>query len=145
MAVPIAILAALSVAAGCVTGRVLEGYPGYPFLRFEVPASADSSFFALQGALADEGLEIDFSERPTGLINTRPLARDGREMFLSAVVDTAAGGGSSVWVAAYEPVRGGARRINPLDEEAWAALERIVARLSERLGGSAPEGPPPPD
>lgn len=140
----LAIAVTLALAGGCVSGRILEGYPGHPFLAFEAPVDADSAFFALQEALGGEGFEIDFSERESGLINTRPVsAADGR-MFLSAVVDTAAGG-SRIWVAGYEPVRGGARRINPLDEAAWSELERIVARLSERLDGSEPEGPPPPD
>ena len=154
---PLAALAgalAATLAAGCVSGRILEGYPGYPFLAFDVPGAADSTFFDLQRELQAEGFEIDFSERDSGLINTRPARRAGAEVFLSVVVDAvpaAAGGApqgdasSRVWIAGYQPVRGGARRIDPLSETEWAALRELAVTLSGRLGGSAVREPPPPD
>lgn len=153
---PFAALAALlagGLFAGCISGRVLEGYPGYPFLAFDVPAAPDSTFFTLQRELRAEGFEIDFSEPASGLINTRPVARAGTEVFLSVIVDPEARGapagrgegGTRVWIAGYEPVRGGARRVDPLSEEEWADLRALAARLSERLGGSAVREPPPPD
>lgn len=126
---------------GCISGRVLEGWPGYPFLSFETPAPVDSTFFGAQRELVAEGFELDFTERASGLVNTRPLETDGATLFLSIVVDTTAAGGSRVWVAAYEPVRGGARRISPRREEAWATLRDITGRLSERLGGTEPAEP----
>lgn len=137
---------------GCISGRILEGYPGYPFLAFDVPAATDSAFFDVQRELRTEGFEIDFSERDTGLINSRPAELAGREVFLSVVVDSipaeggaAAATGSRVWIAGYEPVRGGARRIDPLSEAEWTALRELAARMSGRLGGSAVREPPPPD
>lgn len=136
-------LAAL-LAAGCISGRVLEGYPGYPFVTFDLPAPADSAFFALQGEFEAEGYELDFTERASGLINTRPADRPAGRIFLSAVVDSTAAG-SRVWIAAYEPVRDGARRIDPLDEDAWAELHGVAVRISGRLGGTAIREPRPPD
>jgi hypothetical protein len=138
------VLAAALSLGGCVSGRVLEGWPGYPFLSFNRTAPADSTFFAVQRELVAEGFELDFTERASGLVNTRPLERGGATMFLSLVVDTTAAGGSRVWVAGYEPVRGGARRISPRREEAWATLRAIAVRLSERLGGTEPTEPGPP-
>lgn len=129
---------------GCISGRVLEGWPGYPFLSFEAPANVDTTFFAAQHALVAEGFELDFTERASGLVNTRPREIDGRTMFLSLVVGTTTDGASRVWVAGYEPVRGGARRVSPRREEAWEALRRVTARVSERLGGSEPAEPDPP-
>ena len=134
---------------GCISGRVLEGYPGYPFLSFTVPVPADSSFFDLQDALRAEGFEIDFTERDSGLINTRPAVRAPGEMFLTVVLaaapdDEYGPGTTRAWVAGYEPVRDGAERINPLAEESWAELLGVAAALSERLGGTPPEAPDPP-
>lgn len=129
---------------GCISGRVLEGWPGYPFLSFEAPAPLDTTFFAAQRALVAEGFELDFTERASGLVNTRPREIDGRTMFLSLVVDTTTAGHSRVWVAGYEPVRGGARRVSPRREDAWQALRRVTARVSERLGGTEPAEPDPP-
>lgn len=138
--------AGASVAVGgCISGRILEGYPGYPFLAFDVPADTDTVFFGAQRALQADGFELDYSDRSTGLIATRPDERGGGELFLNVVVDSATGGGSRVWVAAYRPSRGGARRINPLAEEEWATLREITHRLSERLGGTTPVEPAPPD
>lgn len=140
-------VAALSLGGslgGCISGRVLEGWPGYPFLSFEAPAPLDSTFFAAQTALVDEGFEIDFTERASGLVNSRPREIDGLTMFLSLVVDTTTDGASRVWVAGYEPVRGGARRVSPRRDEAWAALRRVTSRVSERLGGSEPAEPETP-
>lgn len=135
--------AALS-AAGCISGRVLEGWPGYPFLSFEAPTAVDTTFFAAQRALVAEGFELDFTERASGLVNTRPRDFDGLTMFVSLVVDTTTGGASRVWVAGYEPARGGARRVSPRREDAWEALRRVTARVSERLGGTEPAEPAPP-
>ena len=132
------------VAAGCISGRVLEGYPGYPFVSFDIPAPADSAFFSMQDELQAEGFELDFTERASGLINTRPADRAAGRLFLSTVVDSTAGG-SRVWIAAYRPVRDGARRVDPLDEDAWAELRELAARISERLDGGAIREPPPPD
>jgi hypothetical protein len=136
--------AAVLSLAGCISGRVLEGWPGYPFLSFETPAPVDSLFFAVQRELVAEGFDLDFTERASGLVNTRPLEIDAMTMFVSVVVDTTATGGSRVWVAGYEPVRGGARRLSPRREEAWATLRGIAVRLSERLGGTRPTEPEPP-
>lgn len=137
--------AALSL-AGCISGRVLEGWPGYPFLSFEAPTVVDTTFFAAQRALVAEGFELDFTERASGLVNTRPRDVDGLTMFLSLVTDSTTDGASRVWVAGYEPVRGGARRVSPRREAAWEALRRVTARVSERLGGTEPVEPdPPPD
>lgn len=136
--------AVASSLGGCISGRVLEGWPGYPFLSFEAPAHVDSTFFAAQRALVAEGFELDFTERASGLVNTRPLEIDGREMFLSLVIDTTTAGTSRVWVAGYEPVRGGAHRVSPRREDAWATLRDIAARVSERLGGTEPAEPDPP-
>jgi len=133
--------AAVLSLGGCISGRVLEGWPGYPFLSFDTPAPVDSTFFAVQRELVAEGFELDFTERTSGLVNTRPLEIDAMTMFLSIVVDTTAAGGSRLWVAGYEPVRGGARRISPRREEAWATLRAIAVRLSERLGGTGPTEP----
>lgn len=137
--------AAVLSLGGCISGRVLEGWPGYPFLSFETPAPVDSTFFAVQPELVAEGFELDFTERTSGLVNTRPLDIDAMTMFLSIVVDTTATGGSRLWVAGYEPVRGGARRISPRREEAWATLRGIAVRLSERLGGTRPTEPEAPE
>ncbi|MFW6085107.1 MAG: hypothetical protein ACODAA_07835 [Gemmatimonadota bacterium] len=143
-AVVAAVAAAGLLVAGCISGRVLEGYPGYPFVAFDLPAPADSTFFSLQEELRAEGFELDFTERATGLVNTRPADRPAGRLFLSAVVDSTAEG-SRVWIAAYRPVRDGARRVDPLDEDAWADLRGVAARVSDRLGGTAVEEPPPPD
>lgn len=123
---------------------MLEGYPGYPFVSFDLPAPADSTFFAVQEGLQGEGFELDFTERASGLINTRPAERPAGRLFLSAVVDSTTDG-SRVWIAAYRPVRDGARRVDPLDEKAWAELRTVAARISDRLGGTAVREPPPPD
>ncbi len=136
--------AAVLSLGGCISGRVLEGWPGYPFLSFEAPTPVDTTFFAAQRALVAEGFELDFTERASGLVNTRPREIDGRTMFLSLVVDTTTEGASRVWMAGYEPVRGGARRVSPRREDAWETLRRVTARVSERLGGTEPAEPDPP-
>lgn len=134
------------VLGACISGRVLEGYPGYPFLSFTAPAVPDSTFFRLQRALETEGFELDYTERADGTINTRPSERASGPLLLTVVVDSASSGSSSrVWVAGYRPVRDGARRIDPLRREAWAELRDITGRLSARVGGSHPEEPDPPD
>lgn len=143
------LLAAAAVSSACVSGRILEGYPGYPFLSFTVPAAPDSTFFRLQDALETEGFELDYSELDAGMINTRSSERAAGPLLLTLVVDTASGGASTgassrVWVAGYRLVPDGARRISPLREEAWADLREIAARVSDRVGGSPPEEPDPP-
>ncbi|MDT8436470.1 MAG: hypothetical protein RRA92_06910 [Gemmatimonadota bacterium] len=127
--------------AGCVSGRVLAGYPGYPFVRFDVPADADGTFFALQPVLAAEGFPLDFTSRADGLVVTRNGTLAGRPAFLNVVVGEGAGADASVWVAAWESRPAGARRIDPLQEEAWADLAALAARLSAAVGGGAPHGP----
>lgn len=129
------LLAAAALLSGCISGRVLEGYPGYPFLSFTAPATPDSTFFRLQRALEAEGFALDYTERDAGTINTRPAERPTGRIFLTVVVG-AADTASRVWVAGYEPVRDGARRINPLREDRWAELAKIASRLSDRVGGS---------
>lgn len=152
-----AMVFAAATVAGCISGRVLEGYPGYPFLQFDTPLSIDSTFFAVQRAVVAEGFVLDFTERSSGAVNTRPADRLGREVFLSIVVGVpggvpaagAAGAGDTtraqtrVWIAGYVRRRSGADRIDPLAEEAWSDLAAIAERVSERLGGTRPRGPPP--
>ncbi|MGD8497045.1 MAG: hypothetical protein PVF05_12795 [Gemmatimonadales bacterium] len=135
---------AAALLSGCISGRVLEGYPGYPFLSFGAPSAPDSTFFRLQRALVAEGFVLDYTERDAGTINTRPADRPSGRLFLTVVVGVAADTASQVWVAGYEPVRDGARRINPLREERWAELTEIASRLSDRVGGGPvrePEAP----
>lgn len=140
------LLAAAAVSSACVSGRILEGYPGYPFLSFTAPAAPDSTFFRLQRALESEGFELDYTQRSSGTINTRPSERSTGPLFLTVVVDSAASAAASrVWVAGYRPVPDGARRIDPLREDAWAELRGITGRLSGRVGGSVPEEPDAPE
>lgn len=135
-----------AVLTGCISGRILEGYPGYPFLSFTAPAAPDSTFFRLQRALESEGFELDYTQRSSGTINTRPSERSTGPLFLTVVVDSAASAAASrVWVAGYRPVPDGARRIDPLREDAWAELRGITGRLSGRVGGSVPEEPDAPE
>lgn len=145
---------AAATAAGCISGRVLEGYPGYPFLQFDAPLPADSAFFAIQRAVTAEGFELDFTDLASGAVNTRPTERLGGDVFLTIVVGAVADStryvpsrlSSKVWIAGYVRERGGAERIDPLAEDAWSDLEDIAARLSLRLGGTTPRGPEaPPD
>ncbi|MDP2470004.1 MAG: hypothetical protein Q8W46_04050, partial [Candidatus Palauibacterales bacterium] len=125
------------LASGCISGRALSGYPGYPFMAFSVPQTADSAFFALQTALRDEGYAIDFTDRATGLINTRPGADPANTVFLSAVIGaTGDGAGSDVWIAGYERTGGTSRRVSPLDEDLWPDVQSASARISRRMGGS---------
>lgn len=149
------LLTLVPVTAGCIGGRVLEGYPGYPFVAIDLPAEPDSTFYAMQDALAAEGFELDFSEPDDGLINTRPVELASGVTFLSVVVGEpppdrgppgvppfdASPPGSRAWIAGYEPVPDGARRIDPLDEEGWAELRDVAGRLSVRLGGGPPLDP----
>lgn len=137
------VVAAALLLGGCISGRILEGYPGYPFLSFDVPAERDSVFFSLQEELEDQGFALDFSERDEGLVNTRPRDFGPGRMFVSLVVDSIRGG-TRAWVAGFEPVVDGARRISPLHEDEWAALRGLAARLSESVGGTAPVEPDPP-
>lgn len=138
--------AGTALLTGCISGRILEGYPGYPFLSFTAPTAPDSMFFGLQRALESEGFELDYTERSVGTINTRPSERATGSLFLTLVVDSASSAASSrVWVAGYRPVDDGARRIDPLREDAWAELRDITGRLSVRVGGTTPEEPEPPE
>lgn len=133
----------LILAAGCVSGRVLTGYPGYPFASFSVPSPPDSTFLDLQEALEAEGYPIDYTLRDDGLINTRLGPDPAKPILLNIVVgaDPDHDGWSGVWVAGYEEIPGGPRRVNPLDEVLWTDLMDLSGRLSERLGGSEPLGP----
>lgn len=139
-------------AAGCITGRVLEGYPGYPFLQFDTSLPVDSAFFAVQRAVVAEGFALDFTELASGAVNTRPVERLGRDVFLNIVVGAVPDSArqapgrvpTRVWIAGYEVARGGAERINPLAEEAWNDLAEIAASVSRRVAGTSPRGPPPP-
>lgn len=137
------LLAATALSSACISGRVLEGYPGYPFLRLDVPTSPDTAFVEVQRALREERFEVDFSSRERGLIQTRPMERGSVRLFLNLVVGDVPDepGRASVWVAGYDERAGGAHRINPLDEEPWRELERIGAALAERLGSRPPVGP----
>ncbi len=136
-------LACCALAAGCISGRILAGYPGYPFASFSVPAPRDSTFFDLLEALEDEGYRIDYTLREDGLINTQPGPDPAKPLILNIVVgtDPEHKRGSSVWVAGYEQTSGGLRRVNPLDEVLWRDVMGISNRLSEHLGGSQPLGP----
>lgn len=148
-----AAIVAAATATACLSGRVLEGYPGYPFLRFDTPLPVDSAFFAVQRAVVGEGFELDFTELASGAVNTRPMERLGRAVFLSIVVgaatdlasETGAPPPSRVWVAGYVQERDGAKRIDPLAEEAWDDLADVAAQLSRKIGGTIPRGPPLPD
>ena len=55
--------AAAVLGAGCISGRVLKGYPGYPFARFDARAPADSAFFSLLPAVEAEGFPLDYTIR----------------------------------------------------------------------------------
>ena len=139
-------------AGGCISGRVLTGYPGYPFARFDTPLPFDSTFFMLQPAIESEGFALDYTTLDEGLVATRSAELLGRPVFLNLIVeslaqDDAAGsadresGRSRVWVAAYEETVSGAKRINPLQEDVWAEVMDLTARLSEAVDGSTPIGP----
>lgn len=129
--------------AACISGRVLSGYPGYPFASFSVPSTPDSAFFELQSALAREGYPIDYTERKSGLINTRPGPDLDKPVLLSLVIgdDPEREGWTEVWVAGYERTQLGDERINPLDEVLWSDVMDVSSRLSDGLAGTAPLGP----
>jgi hypothetical protein len=145
-------------ASGCISGRVLTGYPGYPFATFETDMPADSTFFLLQPAIESEGFQLDYTIREEGFITTRSSELLGRPVFLTLVVGPGGDGSGSgvspgddpagiseeisrVWVAAYEETVTGAQRINPLQDEVWAAVMEVTGRLSAAVEGTAPEGP----
>jgi len=136
----VAILGVAAGSAGCMSGRVLAGYPGYPFATFETPLPADSAFFLLQPAVESEGFPLDYSILDQGFITTRSAELDGRRVFLTLIVEPT-GAASRVWVAAYEETVTGALRINPLQEQAWSAVMEVSGRLSESVQGTNPEGP----
>ncbi len=146
------------LSAGCISGRVLTGYPGYPFASFETDMPADSAFFRLQPAVESEGFPLDYTILDEGFITTRSSELVGRPVFLTLVVgaggdESSAGapavemssdgsmGPSRVRVAAYEETVTGAQRINPLQEEVWAAVMEVAGRLSTAVDGTIPEGP----
>ena len=146
----LSVLPLLVAAGGCVSGRVLTGYPGYPFARFDTPMPSDSTFFMLQPAIENEGFALDFTTLDEGLITTRSSELLGRPVFLNLIVeslvqDDAAGSpdpnGARVWVAAYEETASGAERINPLQEDVWAGVMDLTMRLSAAVDGSTPIGP----
>jgi len=134
---------AVSLAAGCISGRVLSGYPGYPFASFSIPQPVDSAFFHMQTVLEEEGYPIDYTDREAGLINTRPGPNPAKPVLLSVVVgeDPDREGRTEVWVAGFEETGSGVRRINPLDDALWPDLMQVSGRISDRFGGTAPTGP----
>jgi len=142
--VPAAVGSLLALlATGCISGRVLNGYPGYPFVSFAVPQPPDSAFFGLQGALEDEGYPIDYTERASGFMKTRVGPGSGQPLFLSLVV---AGRPSSpdtadVWISGFALRGGDAQRINPNDSALWQEVVGVSERISGRLGGTTPAGP----
>ena len=129
--------------SGCISGRVLRGYPGYPFASFSIPSPPDTAFFRLQQSLEDEGYPIDYTEREAGLINTRPGTDPNPPVLLSLVIgdDPEREGWTEVWLAGYERTRSGDERINPLNDGLWPEVMAVSARMSERLGGTQPLGP----
>jgi len=146
------LLPLLISAGGCISGRVLTGYPGYPFARFDAPLSSDSTFFMLQPAIESEGFPIDYTVLDEGLITTRSSEYLGRPVFLNVVVEPLVRNDSAgspkpdqtrtrVWVAAYEETVSGAERINPLQEDVWAGVMDLTSRLSAAVDGSIPIGP----
>lgn len=146
----LSVLPLLVAAGACVSGRVLTGYPGYPFARFDTPMPSDSTFFMLQPAIESEGFALDFTTFDEGLITTRSSELLGRPVFLNLIVeslvpDDAARSpdpaGARVWVAAYEETVSGAERINPLQEDVWAGVMDLTTRLSAAVDGSTPIGP----
>ncbi len=145
------LLSLLLVAGGCISGRVLTGYPGYPFARFDTTMPFDSTFFMLQPAIEGEGFPLDFTILEEGLITTRSSELLGRPVFLNLVVEplehddegseSPKTTGARVWVAAYEETVSGAERVNPLQEDVWAGVMDLTERLSAAVGGSTPIGP----
>ena len=83
----VSILPLLGAAGGCVSGRVLTGYPGYPFARFDTRLPADSTFFLLQPAVESEGFALDYTILDEGFITTRSSEMLGRPVFLNLVVE----------------------------------------------------------
>lgn len=146
----LAVLPLVVALGGCISGRVLTGYPGYPFARFDTPLPSDSTFFMLQPAIESEGFALDYTILDDGLITTRSSELLGRPVFLNLVVETMAQDDAvdsadpsrtRVWVAAYEETVSGAERINPLQEDLWAEVMDLTARLSTAVEGSTPSGP----
>lgn len=142
----LAAIAMALVLAGCMSGRVLSGYPGYPFARFSTPLPADSTFFRLQPAVEEEGFPLDYTLRDQGYIATRASELAGRPILLNLVVESGAAptggapadGPTTVWIAAYEETLSGAVRVNPLEERVWREVMEIAARLSASVGGGTP-------
>ena len=148
----VSVLPLLGSVGGCVSGRVLTGYPGYPFARFDTQLPADSTFFLLQPAIESEGFALDYTILDEGFITTRSSEMMGRPVFLNLVVESLEQDGAAelpdlagtrVWVAAYEETASGAERINPLQEDVWADVMEMTARLSTAVNGSTPIGPEP--
>ena len=146
------VLPLLVAAGGCISGRVLTGYPGYPFARFDTQLPADSTFFLLQPAVESEGFALDYTILDEGFITTRSSEVMGRPVFLNLVVEpleqdgaveSSDLSGTRVWVAAYEETVSGAERINPLQEDVWAEVMDMTARLSTAVDGSTPISPEP--
>ena len=133
-------------AGGCISGRVLTGYPGYPFARFDTGLPTDSTFYLLQPAVESEGFALDYTILDEGYITTRSSEIAGRPVFLNLVVEplgTDEPAGTRVWVAAYEQTVSGAERINPLQEDVWAEVMEVSTRLSTAVDGTTPIGPDP--
>lgn len=136
----VALLGVVAGSTACISGRVLAGYPGYPFATFETPLPADSAFFMLQPAVESEGFPLDYSILDQGFITTRSADLEGRPVFLTVIVEPMETA-SRVWVAAYEETVTGALRINPLNERAWSAVMEVSGRLSASVEGTEPAGP----
>ncbi len=83
----LAVLGLLVAVGGCISGRVLTGYPGYPFARFDTGLASDSAFFLLQPAVESEGFPLDYTVLAEGLITTRSTEMAGRPVFLNLVLE----------------------------------------------------------
>ena len=142
-ALALAFILAVTLVSGCISGRILRGYPGYPFVSFSIPSPPDSSFFELQRSLESEGYPIDYTESASGLINTRTGPDPEVPILLNLVIgeDPERQGWTAVWVAGYERTREGDERINPLDDDLWSRVMEISRRLSDRQDGTEPLGP----
>ncbi len=140
-----------ALCAGCISGRVLTGYPGYPFASFETSVPVDSAFFRLQPAVEAEGFALDYTILDEGFITTRSSELAGRPVFLNLVVESRDGASDAsgaegplrtkVWIAAYEETVTGAERINPLQGDAWSSVMEVASRLSASVDGTPPIGP----
>jgi hypothetical protein len=123
-----ALLLIAATGGGCVSGRVLSGYPGYPFATFAVPGPTDTTFFEIQEILVQEGYPIDYTDRDTGLINTQEGPDPAKPVRISVILgeDDERQGWTSVWIAGYEETPAGPTRINPLDKALWPGVMEVA-------------------